>query len=208
MIIEFFGVPGSGKTTLMRKLLEAMPDSREARAATRREIARGAIDFSIRHPVSFLIWSIQFCMHARGLFRYKLALLLRSMAARSHAERSDGVVFLDEGMVQRLLSIFDTPLSEQKVRFLLHHTPMPDAVVVLSGGGFSRFTEAPNRFNSPRVQQGKERFEEWKRVIQTNAGIVRAFLPRHTEVVEDARGVPLKELEASLRKKLQTAMLQ
>lgn len=190
MIVEFFGVPGGGKTRLLRLLAASIPGASEARAASRGSIARGASHFALRHPLSFLVWMSELCVHANGLFRYKLGLLLRSMAARALSERvgHSQVTFVDEGLLQRLLTIFDTPLSPRHIAVLLKATPLPDMVVIVRGGEFGRFTTADNRFNSPRVKGGENRLQDWMQSVRTNATAVESVLPNHTDVVICARG--------------------
>ena len=190
MIVEFFGVPGGGKTQILRQLVAAIPGAREARAASRGAVARGVVSFALRHPLSFLVWMSELCLHANGLFRYKLGLLFRAMAARAGAERADRsqIAFVDEGLLQRLLTIFDSPLSSRRIAFLLRMPPLPNVVVVVRGGEFWRFTIAHNRSNSPRVKGGEVRLQEWMRNVRATAALVESELPYYTDVVVCTRG--------------------
>jgi len=185
MIIEFFGVPGGGKTQLLRQLVATMPDAREALATTRRGIARGALLFALQHSISFVVWMGELLTHSNGLLRYKLGLLLRTMAACSLAEKNNDsfATFIDEGFLQRILTIFDTPLTARHINFILKMTPLPDQVVVIHGGEFGRFTTASNRHNSPRVRGGEEKLQAWMKNMRANAAMVEEVLPQYTKVV-------------------------
>ena len=189
MIIEFFGIPGGGKTHLMWQLIIRMPDACEARALSRHEITRGASRFALRHPLCFLVWMAELGVHANGLFRYKLGLLLRGMAARAVAESSQSrIAFIDEGVLQRILTVFDVPLSERHIKFLLMVTPLSPVVVCVRGGEFGRFAAAHNRFDSPRVQGGEKKLRTWMQTVKTNARTVESLLSRHAHVVYCTRG--------------------
>ncbi len=190
MIVEFFGPPGAGKTFLLRQLTAT--DGREVRVLARSAIMRGVLSYALRHPLSFFVWSVELLIHAQGLLRYKAGLLARSMAARSVAERAapESVLYIDEGLTQRLLTIFDAPLSHRHVRFLLGVTPLPEVVIVMHGGAFERFTTAPNRTNSPRVRQGEAAFKSWVASVQHNARGIEAALSPRTHVIACTRGEP------------------
>lgn len=184
MIVEFFGVPGGGKTQILRQLVTSIPDAREALVTERFTIARSALSFALTHPLSFIVWMTELCFYANGLFRYKFGLLLRSMAARAEAENRNRsqLMFIDEGLLQRMLTIFDTPLTRRHITFLLKMTPLSDVVVIVRGGEFGRFVTAHNRLNSPRVKVGEKRFQEWMNNVRANALVVESLLPLYTRV--------------------------
>lgn len=191
MIIEFFGVPGGGKTQILRQLVIIMPDAVEARPMTRTAIILWASYFVLRHPLSSFVWMVELLLHSNGMLRYKFVLLIRSMSARAMAERSRAsFVFVDEGLLQRLLTIFDEPLSPRHIGFLISMTPLSDAVVVVKGGEFGRFTVAHNRFDSPRVKVGEERLQKWMENVRMNARSVQNALQHHIRIVECTRGEP------------------
>lgn len=190
MIIEFFGVPGGGKTQILRQLTTLIPNAGESLVPSRRAIAFGTLHFALRHPLSFLIWMSELAVHANGLFRYKLGLLLRSMAMRTYSEAAarSSVTFIDEGLLQRMLTIFDNPLSPRHIKFLLRMTPRPDAVIVVRGGEFGRFTAAPNRLNSPRAKKGEKLLQEWMRNVRATAEVAELVLPEYTHVIACTQG--------------------
>jgi hypothetical protein len=196
MIIEFFGAPGAGKSPLMRALLRARPSTREVQAHSRGGVMRSAALFALRHPISFFIWIYTLLTNKGGLLRYKLGLTLRSMAAHAQAESYPytDLVVIDEGLLQRILTLFDEPLSPSRVNFLLAHTPMPDLAVVVQGGDFRRFTRKAGYEKSPRVRQGKEQFEQWQKAVAVNAERIAQALPLHTKVFVHERGELIQDL--------------
>lgn len=190
MIVEFFGIPGGGKTRLLRQLVATLPNASESLVTSRHAIARAVLYFALRHPLSFFVWMSELAFHARGLFRYKLGLLLRAMAALAQAERIDDthLTFVDEGLLQRILTVFDKPLSSRHIKFLLTMTPLSDVVVVVRGGEFGRFTVESDRQNSPRVNRGEQQLQEWMQNVRTNARVVESVLSEYIDVVVCTRG--------------------
>ncbi len=197
MIIECFGTPGSGKTRLLRELTAALPQSHAVQIVSRKEIVQGATRFALRHPVGFLVWMTEFLLHANGLYRYKLGLLLRAMAARSRAEAlpKKTVAFIDEGMVQRILSLFDKPLSKKHIRFLLRVTPAPDLAIIMKGGDFGRFMTAEDRLGSVRALAGRVPLEQWIKIVTQNAEAVAEVLPLYTQTLSRMRGMSEEDIQ-------------
>jgi hypothetical protein len=200
MIVEFFGASGAGKTTLMRELLRKMPEAAEVRAHTKLEVVLGAARFLLRHPISFISWSVHLYAHSSGLFRYKAGLLARAMAARAMAEardRRDAIIFIDEGMLQRILTVFDTALSPEEITSLVHHTPLPGALLVLPGGSFARFVDAPDRMNSPRAKDAAS-FALWRAAVLQNVAAVKEYIPRVLPTIVVARDIDAISLQKML----------
>lgn len=201
MIIEFLGAPGAGKTRLLHSLIRA--EDREVRVVSKMNALRGFLLFSVRHPISVSVWCLILMTRGRSLFRYKTGLMVRAMAARAYAEREEKhrLVYIDEGMVQRMLTVFDEPIPDNFARLLLHLTPLPDVVIAVHGGTFERFTLASNRGNSPRLRYGTEALDRWMRAVRGNFSLMLALLPSLTRVVSCTHGEASAEPDA-VRKSL------
>ena len=178
MIIEFFGEPGSGKTTLLKSTASALG----ARAVYVRvdssiEALARSLLFALAHPAKAFFWFAATVKESRGLFRYKMALVVRSLAA---VQKASGVrrevVLIDEGLLQRVLSVYDRLLSDEEIRRVLAHAHTAERVVVCRGGDFSRFVSEPDRFNSPRVRAGEEHLRQWIATVRANASRIAAVL--------------------------------
>lgn len=189
MIVEFFGEPGSGKTTLLKNVAAFLGEKAEYIRPLSYGSAVGHFAlFIVLHPRDAFFW-LRAALGQRELLRYKLGLLARTMAtlqkaALSHSE----VVLVDEGLLQRALSVYESALSPEETARMREHARYSKCVVVCRGGDFSRFTSEPDRFNSPRVRQGPERLARWMEIVRTNASRIEAILEREGSAIGvDAR---------------------
>ncbi|MFA7302326.1 MAG: hypothetical protein WC030_01080 [Candidatus Paceibacterota bacterium] len=202
MIVEFLGAPGAGKTYLLRQVTCA--EDVVVKVASKKDALYGLSLFAVRHPLAFCVWCVVLCTYGRSLFRYKTGLVVRAMAARMFAEREDArkMIYIDEGILQRLLTVFDRPLSQREAAFMLRTMPLPDVVVLVRGGDFERFRLAQNRGNSPRVQQGDVALSVWMNGVRESLRAIGAILPAMTRVITCTRGQPDAE-PGALRRQIE-----
>lgn len=183
MIIEFYGLPGSGKTTIARAVVERAHDRSVVYLHTspRGEIARYFPVFFARNPSYTFFWLKEIfkeCMrfHFRALFRYKLHLFFISTVQYQKAcSKKNDTSLVDEGLYQRILSFYESEKSHQEIERCMRHIPKPGAIVVTSNKEteFYRFLRSPHRYESPRLRLGHEYFESWMGVLRKNDVTVR-----------------------------------
>jgi len=200
MIIEFYGLPGSGKTTISRTLAERGGKYVYLHTSPRFETIRLVPLFAFKNPGKALFW---FCelfkesmkFHFGTLFRYKLHLLLISIAQYQQAQRNAETVYLlDEGLFQRILSIYETKKTREDIERYIRHIPKVDIVVIAENKSteFYRFKESPHRYESPRLHLGKEYFENWMEVVRYNDAIIKSVLKgtqKNIVVCDGAKGL-------------------
>lgn len=130
MIIELYGLPGSGKTTFARRLRERCGYRLVRLHSPRRvlwyffrsmfidpKIFWHGLWFVVRHNPHYLdVWNF-FCI------RYA-----KYYVARACEKRGEKVIF-DEGPLQNLLSIPQGVLSDQHYRQYLDHVPEVDKII-------------------------------------------------------------------------------
>lgn len=169
MVIEWLGLPGSGKTTLSKQALIIDQD-------------RSMLVLPMNRAERLFWMGLFFCTHAiltvrvgrliqqepRAIRAYVRHLLIVSAAATIKAEAlcvfyPDKDYHLDEGLLQRALSFSSIQRGQ---RYLELIAPIVDThgVVVVLGGSFERFEGDVDRMNSPRILQGRQTYEAWKDV--------------------------------------------
>ena len=155
MIVECFGVPGSGKSTLVKKLVE----TGEYKTVPMYVGKWYALIFALRHPLFVSAWKwalVSECTksHTWRLFRFKVAVFLDTIArmqyARSRFDRSDRVI-LDEGTLQRILSLYETQRSERSMRRWMRYLPQSDVVIetIYQGAALARKVGTERKKESP-----------------------------------------------------------
>lgn len=135
MHIEFIGLPGAGKSTCARDLIATHTGYVSARNANRVL----SVQFIFLHPYTSFYWIVQMLRETIvsgtwKLMRFKMSLLLHTFAQTQFAVRTKERVILDEGLMQRVLSVFETKKTEKDMVRILKHVVMPDVLIEVSGG--------------------------------------------------------------------------
>ena len=115
-IIEFFGLPGSGKSTLCKEIIQQMGEGR--RIYTYQDITRAVSTRKRRIPYSILVhmnpfrWKYiyllrRFCKQYESVSKQAIRVLiaLYDISSLIRVFSKTGIVILDEGFVQNLTSI-------------------------------------------------------------------------------------------------------
>jgi broad-specificity NMP kinase len=190
MIIELYGLPGSGKTTLAETISRAR-DLPIVRIENRREILLYNFLFLMAHPVKYLV---SFGYLVRGsanlkMFNFKfLSFFLNRNAKYQKAQESPSAV-IDEGHIQNMISFFEAPVSEKQLRTCLKYAPMPDLLIVLELTREELESVVEGRAYTIRKGFGRDYLSGWLESMQRNNETLRDIIPsldvRH--VVVDAR---------------------
>ena len=166
MVLECFGLPGSGKTTTLHALLVQNPARfRLVRSGGLGERIAWCMLGLLRYPLLCAQFLHVMLQQASPLRRYTFHLWTMSLAETMKA-RVFSFLFpritwcIDEGLTQRLISLSDVPGVESLERsmrglFARH------VYLIREGGTFARFTEERIPM-SPRLQVGSEAFARWK----------------------------------------------
>ena len=162
-IVELWGLPGVGKTTLGR---EFAANGYQFIASGPRKMNR--LKLCALYPLVVLIWCTTFLVgmtkgHSIQVVRYNVAVFFDSLEKIHCAKKSiQSLVVIDEGMVQRILSIADIVTSDRYIHLLLRWCPIGDITVLVADREVTK-----DRYSSdhPRVVANPEAFASWKQAV-------------------------------------------
>ncbi len=204
MIVEFVGIPASGKSTLRTQLAGLLAEANvETTGPDRASLGRRGITKArtvVRHrrvviiAISALIYdSRSLAVRIRAL-RWLIATLEKYLPP-SHPTGSKSVVLLDEGLIQRSVLLFFQPTRGTKDLLLsryLRVIPYPSLIIRLS---LDPDQAAPRYLQRLEVgERPRERFSRNNRPLEDVFKDVDDFLTLVIEQVSDVTFVPVVEL--------------
>jgi hypothetical protein len=188
--LQFFGLPGSGKTTITDSLEKEYPES-YIKVPRFSRIVRVSLTifFIISFPRTSLIFLQLIIRNRFKLWSYLFHLASVCFASHLyvflHSTWSKKMILIDEGLLQRFLSVLPYKLSrkhtEGVVDKLIHKGCIP---VFVKGGDFKRFMYDEDRFMSPRNRMGLDYFKGWSENLLYNIEIISDVLNKTGECIE------------------------
>lgn len=171
--VQFFGLPGSGKTSLLNSLAQNYPDKYlRVPKLGRSKRLKLSLQFAVSFPGVFFSFISLIFRNDWRLWGYISHLVSQSFASHVYAikHRSGEKLFLiDEGVLQRLLTIAPSAFTAQQVeRLVKMQNVLSCRPVVVTGGDFGRFVSEPDRMMSYRNRLGIEYFKKWSEDMVKN----------------------------------------
>lgn len=173
MIIECFALPEVGKSTIIKDLQQQYG----VKVVSHESISRSsALMFMLRHPISVARFVLTFLKEGMGdlggwqIVRFKLSVFVSTISriqlAGSKYDRQD-IVIIDEGLVQRLLSLYESKQPAGKYISLLKSIPLADSILFLEYKGESDRIKN-GRVGTMRRSVSDEYTEAWRSTMLHN----------------------------------------
>jgi thymidylate kinase len=173
MVIEFVGLPGTGKSTTARAL-EAFGFER-MRITSKRELLMLNVMFFFKYPCACvrLFFTIVRTSIVHGRF-YPLFMnaFLDTQGRIIKAQRTHGRhAIVDQGYLQGLLSMSYHALTEDGVRQYMLHFPKPDMIIFFEVHESMRTQRLTERGYG--VREGEANTSKWLQRLPQNAACIK-----------------------------------
>jgi thymidylate kinase len=170
MIIELYGLPGSGKTTLARKLAEN-GDFEIIKIKSRLELLFYNFLFFIKHPVKFIVLFYYLLVNFGGgwrMFYYKfMNTFLHHNAKHQKALKYKNAI-IDQGYFQNIISVFERKITGEIIKKYIKFFIYPDKLIVFDIRPEKRREKIKKRGYAARDSFGREYGEQWSEIIEYN----------------------------------------
>jgi len=171
-VVELFGLPGSGKSHVAGVLAANEDIERIPQMVSRADMLRGITQFpwcALRWLGFLVVETVQSGEWA--LMRYRLSLVAHMFGRYARARASGhALVLLDEGFLQRILSVSARRLSPRRVSSLMRGL-WPDSVLMVE-------VQEPqfHRYGPEHIRSQASRDGAWKVVMRGNYEAVKAVV--------------------------------
>lgn len=174
MIVELFGLPGSGKTTLARKL-EAEKGFKIIKINNRKELLYFNFIHFFKYPVgsSVNLFFILKNSPNMKLFYYKFMNFFMDINARYEKARFCDKAVLDQGYFQNILSVFENPITIDLLKIYLKYLPKPDKLIIIDTSPEEALNRTQERGYYARERFGKDYVENWRETVLWNYNLFK-----------------------------------
>lgn len=196
MIIELFGLPATGKTTLAKKI-ESGSDFKIVKVKNKGELFWYNVLFFLLHPIRFfrgLDYMKKNSPHG-SLRRYKVLNLFFDTNAKYQKARRCKKAILDQGYLQNLLSLYEKKVDEKDMRQYARELLLPDKIIVLDVPFNETLRRAAERGYYTRDKFGEEYVQQRQDILRENYQTTLRVLPTlGREIIVITGGEPVSEI--------------
>ena len=179
MIIELYGLPGSGKTTLARKLA-AESNFEIVKIRTKRDLIFYNLLFLFSHPVKFIVLFCYLVINYNGRKEFYLNLMNNFLGANAKYLKARNVknAIIDQGYFQGLTSISRKRISAETLARYADNIVKPDKLIVLDVSDEELARRVGGRGYFARAGFEDNEIKDWETVMRENDKIIKDNLKR------------------------------
>lgn len=181
MIIEFFGLPGSGKSHIAEKEFGYIEKPYSTILDRIRKYSLVAL-YETMHPIRSAAFFIAIVRETRDnapLLMHKLKFLYLNAEAREQAGQFKKEGVIDEGLVNYLLSLYERKISEKDVNSIVKRIPKKRMVYIINASKSVREKRMLERKRNPRSIFGESYLAERESVLEHNYEVIKGVIKKN-----------------------------
>lgn len=170
MIIELYGLPCSGKTTLAKEIVKKT-DFKIVKIRNKKELFYFNLLFLIKHPIKFfklLFFVISNSISKPKLFYYKLMNCFFDYNAKCQKALRYKNAILDQGYFQNIVSLFEKPITFTTLRKYKSSLPFVSDQLIIVDTFSDKIEKRIKRRGISRDKFGKKYVKKWLKIIKVN----------------------------------------
>jgi len=178
MIIELYGLPGSGKTSLAKKIV-GETDFEIIKIKSKKELLYFNFLFLVKHPIKFfklLFFVISNSLSSSKLFYYKLMNCFFDYNAKYQKALRCKFSIIDQGYFQNIISVFNKEISPKFLKKYIKFFILPDKLIILDINKKKRLAMMKKRGYFARDKFGRIYRKKWEKIIEYNDKILKKSL--------------------------------
>ncbi|MBI4709152.1 MAG: glycosyltransferase [Candidatus Portnoybacteria bacterium] len=178
MIIELFGPPSAGKTTLAHFLSEK-ENFEIIKIRSKKELLFFNFLYLFRHPIKFFATLFYLLANSSNwrIFYYKFLNTFLHYNAKYQKAKKYQKAILDQGHLQNILSVFEKPLSTKRLNRYLKFLPRPDKLIIFNLRPEELEKRAQSRGYLGRENFGQDYQLKWKDAFLRNFNLFKEAAP-------------------------------
>ena len=169
MILEFYGPPATGKTTIAREIAKSH-GYQIIKIRKKRELAMYNLAFFFRYPLKSIALFYYLLANSSGwhAFYFKLMNTYLDYNAKFIKARLTPKAVLDQGYWQNIVSLFDEKLTLSQLSRYVRFLPRPDKLFIINTNAGLRGARAAERGYFARQKFSSEYIAKWQNAIEHN----------------------------------------
>jgi thymidylate kinase len=180
MIIEFCGLPGSGKTTIAKKI-EQNTDYKIIKIKSKRELLYYNFLFFIKYPVKFFYLFFYICRNSESWKEFYLKLMntfFQHNAKYQKALKFEKAI-IDQGYFQNFLSVFNKKINTDIFYKYSELILQPDKLFIIKVSEKERLERINKRGYSFRNDFSEEERGVWMKIMMSNNSLLEKEVDNH-----------------------------
>ncbi len=169
MVIEFYGLPGTGKSTTARRL-EEKSNFKRVRIKNNIELLWYNFLFFIKYPIKFFILLYYVFTNSNNfkMFYYKFMNTFLHHNAKYQKAKKFKNSIIDQGHTQNIISVFEEKKGLSAIEKYFTFIPKTNKLIIFDADFSVRKNRIEKRNHAPRSEYDDQYLKKWHEITKYN----------------------------------------